>query len=242
MIAESSLKDLLSKKEYSRADKLLLVMAVDSARPKSIAEIRTLASNAGLTEAKKWNIADILARSKPNAIRSKDGWELTSDGRRIVSDLAGPYSATVAPKVAAGLRHYLVSVADDQTRDFLEEAVLCLESELYRAAVVLSWVGAVAVLQDHVLNSRLADFNAEAKRRDSKWKDAKTRDDLSRLKEAEFLNILEAISVAGKSVKQELEGCLRLRNGCGHPNTLKIGDAKVAAHLETLIQNVFSRF
>lgn len=98
------------------------------------------------------------------------------------------------------------------------------------------------MLQDHVLNHSLAAFNAEARRRDAKWRDAKTRDDLSKLREAEFLNILEAISVLGKSVKQELEVCLKLRNGCGHPNSLKVGETRVAAHLETLLQNVFSRF
>ena len=46
----------------------------------------------------------------------------------------------------------------------------------------------------------------------------------------------------GKNVKQELEGCLKLRNGCGHPNTLKLGPIKVASHLETLGQNVYAVF
>jgi hypothetical protein len=136
----------------------------------------------------------------------------------------------------------MTTVADPQTKEFLDEAVRCFEVGLYRAAVVLTWVGAVAVLQDHVVKMRLTDFNAEAARRDKKWRAAKTRDDLSRLKEAEFLHILEAISVIGKSVKHELEVCLKLRNGCGHPNSLKIGEAKAASHLETLLQNVFAVF
>jgi hypothetical protein len=41
--------------------------------------------------------------------------------------------------------------------------------------------------------------------------------------ETTFLQIAESISMLGKNVKQELEGCLRLRNSCGHPNSLKIG-------------------
>jgi len=52
-----------------------------------------------------------------------------------------------------------------------------------------------------------------------KWKAAKTVDDLATMKEAEFLSVLEALSIIGKSVKQELDRCLRLRNGCGHPNS-----------------------
>jgi hypothetical protein len=85
-------------------------------------------------------------------------------------------------------------------------------------------------------------FNVVAGRRDPKWRQAKNRDDLAGMKEYDFLQVLAAISLIGKSVKTELETCLRLRNGCGHPNSLKIGENRVAAHLETLIQNVFEVF
>jgi len=88
--------------------------------------------------------------------------------------------------------------------------------------------------------SHLVAFNTEAKKRDAKWKPAKTADDLGKLREFTFLEIAEAISIFGKNVKQELEACLKLRNGCGHPNSLKIGSNKVAAHLETLAINVFA--
>jgi hypothetical protein len=103
-------------------------------------------------------------------------------------------------------------------------------------------VGALAVLYDYVIASHLAEFNAEARRRDAKWPDAKTLDDLARMKEHDLLQVLEATSLIGKSVKAELEGCLKLRNGCGHPNSLQLADNRVAAHIETLVLNVFSVF
>ena len=62
------------------------------------------------------------------------------------------------------------------------------------------------------------------------------------MKEANFLNVIEHLSIIGKNVKQELETCLKLRNSCGHPNTLKIGDSRVASHMEILVLNVFSVF
>jgi hypothetical protein len=62
------------------------------------------------------------------------------------------------------------------------------------------------------------------------------------MKEHDFLDVLESISVLGKNVKQELQKCLQLRNGCGHPNTLQIADHKVSAHVEDLILNVFAKF
>lgn len=90
------------------------------------------------------------------------------------------------------------------------------------------------------MTKHLTAFNVEAVRRDGKWKTAKTADDLGKLREVTFLEIAESLSVFGKNVKQELETCLRLRNACGHPNSLKIGANKVAAHLETLALNVYA--
>ena len=113
---------------------------------------------------------------------------------------------------------------------------------MLRSAVVLSWVGAISLLYDHVVANNLSDFNTEAHRRNPKWKAAKNKDDLTRMKEHEFLQVLPAISVLGKSVKDELEGCLKFRNGCGHPNGLSIGESRVTGHIESLILNVYSKF
>jgi hypothetical protein len=112
----------------------------------------------------------------------------------------------------------------------------------YRAAVVLSWAGAVALLYDYVVANHLAAFNIEANKRDAKWKSAKNSDDLALMKEFDFLQILQALSIIGKSVKTELERALKFRNGCGHPNSLQIGENKVAAHIEDLTLNVFAKF
>jgi hypothetical protein len=100
----------------------------------------------------------------------------------------------------------------------------------------------VSVLYEFVLANNLDEFNAEAVRRDTRWKPAKTTDDLTRMNEHAFLQVLSATSVLGRSVKDELEGCLKLRNGCGHPNSLKVGETRVAAHIESLIENVFLAF
>lgn len=242
MIHGSSLKDLLSKSEYTKSDKLLLCLAEGSGEPKTVKVIREIAKSGGLRSIERWNVSQLLSRSRGLAIRTDTGWELSSDGRSKVLELAGSLAASPAPKVAASLRVHLHNLSDPNTRAYVEEAIRCMESGLLRAAVVLSWVGAVSVLYSYVHKSHLADFNAEAFRRDPKWRQAKTTDDLAKMKEKDFLGILEAISILGKSVKQELERCLRFRNSCGHPNSLKIGENNVASHIEMLILNVFSHF
>ncbi|WP_271438907.1 hypothetical protein [Pontixanthobacter luteolus] len=124
----------------------------------------------------------------------------------------------------------------------MEEAIRCYEAKLYRSAIVMSWIAAVDVLYREVVANHLAAFNAEAKRVDSRWKGAANEDGLARMKEADFLDRLVAIGVIGKNVKEELAKALKLRNGCGHPNSLTVGPNIVTSHLETLLLNVFDKF
>ena len=159
----------------------------------------------------------------------------------VIPNKKGPQ----AIKTETQLRSLLSGMTSKQTAAFLEEAIACFESGHCRACVVLSWVGAISLLYDRIIQHHLAVFNTEAQARDSEWKAAKTKDDLARMKEADFLDIIAAppLSIIGKSVKEELKNnCLQLRNACGHPNSLAVGESRVASHLETLILNVFQPF
>jgi len=190
---------------------------------------------------KSWNVSAFLSNASGRAIKTNDGWELTTDGKNHLHTLVGDSPvATVSPS----LRKVAAAVIDADTKNFVLEAVACFEAHHYRAAVVLSWVGAVSVLYDHVLAdaSLLANINAEARLRNKDWKNAKSKDDLALMKERTFLEILAKLSVIGKSTKTELIGCLDLRNGCGHPNSMVVGEHKVSAHIEFLVQNVYTKF
>jgi hypothetical protein len=144
--------------------------------------------------------------------------------------------------VSRSLRVTADKITNLNVQSFVLEAVGCFESGYYRAAVILSWVGAVSVLYEHVIANKLTDFNTEAARRNAKWRAATNSNDLARMDEHDFLQILAAISVIGKSVKDELEARLKLRNGCGHPNNLQIAENVAAAHVESLVNNVFAQF
>lgn len=218
---------------------MLICLAAEPRQPRSVAEVRETAVRAGLRAAKKWDISKILSSAKGEAIRTPQGWELTDSGRATVAAL------TKTPGLAAQastLRSLLPTLSSTDLQAFVAEAIGSVESGHYRAAVVLSWVGAVGVLYDYVVTNNLAAFNSEASRRDAKWKAAKTPDDLARMKEYDFLQVLESISVIGKNVKIELEGCLKLRNGCGHPSSLRVAEHRVNSHIETLVLNVYGKF
>lgn len=242
MFEREHLKELLARSDFLKKDKILICLAVDPISARKVNEISSIALEAGLREVLKWNVSRYLSQATSLAIRTPQGWELTAAGKTYIASIVGPLLPAVTVLVVSALRKQLPSIMSDDTRKFVEEAVHCLEAQLYRAAIVTSWVGAVAVLYDAVVSSHLSSFNAEAIKRDSKWRVAKGSDDLARMKEFDFLQILPAIGLLGKNVKDELEVCLKLRNGCGHPNSLVVGEHKASAHVETLIQNVFAKF
>ena len=243
MLTLEQLKQTVHRKGLTQTDLALLCVAAAGAEKASIAAVRTLALKAGVKGAKDLNFSTRLSSAKGKVFKTPEGWELTDTGRKYVAGVAAQgLSVSPAATEAQSLRALLPKLANEDARAFLTEAIICAEQSLFRAAVVLSWEGAMALLQDHAVAKHLSGFNAEALKRDAKWKPAKNADDLGKLKEATFLEIAAALSMIGKNVKQELETCLKLRNGCGHPNSLKIGANKVAAHLETLALNVYAVF
>jgi len=205
--------------------------------------VRNLAIEAGVKGAKSINFSAHLSSAEDKVFKTSQGWELTDAGREYIAGLAAQeLSTSPAAAEAQSLRALLPKLKNDDAKAFLAEAIVCAEQSLFRAAVVLSWVGAMALLHDYAATKHLMDFNADALKRNPKWQPAKTADDFGKMKEATFLDIAAAISLIAKNVNQELDSCLKLRNACGHPNSLKIGPNKVAAHLEVLALNVYAVF
>ncbi|WP_422083827.1 hypothetical protein [Ulvibacterium sp.] len=236
-----SLQDLLSNSELNRKEKILVLLAHDSSSTKRVSEIKKLAVLNGLREIEKWNISMVLKSLNGLAIKVKDGWCLTTKGENYLVDKK---FQTKRPKVFEyeNLKKEADKIKSTYVKEFVIEAINALEYDLLKSAVVFSWIGAISVLYEYIVNNRLADFNTEAKRRFPKWKSATNIDGLTRMKEYDFLQVLESISVFGKNTKNELEQCLKLRNSCGHPSTLKIGGNRVSAHLEILILNVYKKY
>jgi hypothetical protein len=240
LLTLDELKNWLHR-EVSNTDKVLLVLA-SLGEPSQVSQIKERGRAGGLRAIDKWNISDVLGKTKGLSINTPTGWELSDAGKQRLRKLGVSKGNPAALQVAADLRLLLTKIADADTRAFVEEAVECFELEFFRSSVVMSWLAAVHVLKHEVHGNYLSAFNAEARKCDAKWKDAKTTDEIGSMKEGAFLDRIAAISLIGKNVKDELQICLKLRNACGHPNSLKIGPNAVANHLEILLLNVFNRF
>lgn len=240
MLTLEDLKNWLHR-DLPQADKVLLTLGTFD-RPARVQEIKDRARDAGSTKLPQWNISAVLARTHGQAILTKTGWELSNKGKERLRAIGISKISAAAAQVAVDLRAIVRRIRDEETLAFVEETIRCYEYELYRSAVVMSWLAAMHVLKMETIKNHLAAFNAEAQRVDSKWRQARTADDLGLMKERDFLDRLATISVIGKNVKEELQKFLKLRNACGHPNSLKIGLNTVANHLEILILNVFEKF
>ena len=241
MVMHETLVSTLHDKTLTHSDKLLIILNHIN-HPTNIVKMKKVAQDVGLNEIKKWNVSSKLSSiRKGYAIRNTHGWQITKAGKDYL--LSKGLELTDAPFIeqASSLRSLIKSL-DNDAKKYLEEAIVCLENKLFRASVVMTWSAAMHLLKKEVIKNHLHDFNAEAVKANPKWRRAKTSDDLGLMRERDFLDRLESISLIGKDVKQQLQDCLILRNSCGHPNSLKVEKLKVASCVETLILNVFQRF
>jgi hypothetical protein len=245
-LTRNSLKDdtakILIQSAKTRADKAVIALGAIGVNS-TVKNIQVKLTELGEPSAKKWNLSAVLSQSSGRVTRTNLGWELTANGQSELSKVASKYGPQQPLKSSTEvLRKLLPKIKNVQVRAFIEEAIGCVEHDLLKASVVFTWVGAMAVLHDHVVKTNLSAFNADANSRDPKWRPAKDADGLGLMKESDFLDSMVRIGIIGKNVKTELKNCLDLRNGCGHPNSLEIGEAKVLAHIETLVLNVFKKF
>lgn len=247
MYSGADLKNLVHAEGLTQRAIVMFALGCNGAGAKSTAEIRGLLVNkGGLKKAKNWNIAAIFSSMKKLVVHIDKRWELTDNGLAELKEIGALSKSTLAAKVDDDLSALLIKVTNKETKAFVEEALNCFRSEYYRAAVVLSWVGAIYSIYVYVHASKLSEFNAAADARFNKtkqtWKAAKTIEDLADMGERNFLQILKDIGLIGSSVKGELIKRLDMRNGCGHPNDYKVGESGVAHHLEMLILHVYEKY
>jgi hypothetical protein len=237
-------------KRGQRPPVLLLLSHV--AQPAALATIKEKGIEIGFKPIGKWNVSEILARAAKDGQVAPlpEGWKITLTGLDVIADHYRPEAAIVA-EARHSLRAHLQNVGDPQRRAFLEEAVLAFDARAYRAAVVLAWVGAMHIVQEHIVANHLSAFNAAGMARAAKansnggkyvFVPVRSVKDFGIVGEADVLQIAQDAGILHKAEKQTLNERLDLRNQCGHPNPLTIGEHTVAHHLEILMLNVYSKY
>jgi hypothetical protein len=233
-----------------RAPVLLLLSQIE--QPAATVKIREKGVQVGFRKVTQWNVTDILkAAAKDGKVAQlATGWKLLGPGLKIIEGHYRP-EAAIIQETRHSLRAHLAKVADNQRRAFVEEAIKSFDVKAYRAAVVLSWVGAAHIIQDHIVLNHCAAFNAAGTARVAKaasngnrynFTPVKSGKDFGVIGEADMLQLCQDAGILHKAEKQILQDRLDLRNQCGHPNPLVIAEHTVAHHIELLMLNVYSKY
>jgi hypothetical protein len=223
-----------------RAEKVLVTLYYLEG-PAPASRIISTLRDAGARDVESWNVSQILRRTKGMAALVNDGWKLLQAGKQhIQSSVPAAHEANIS-KAALSLRDLTKRLPAGPLSEFVLETIRCVEQRTWRAAIVLSWLGAVWHLQEVIFAKHLVDFNAAATKRFAKAKPIKTMDGFAQFQEADFLQICEDIGFLGKSAKKLLGQRLDLRNAAGHPNTIQFDEEQVSAHVSFLITNAFAR-
>jgi hypothetical protein len=151
---ELDLKNLLANENFSRKEKILILLAAGDKLEKQAKDLREMALANGLIAIKKWNISQLLNGLGGAVVKLPAGWSLTDEGLAALRNL-GVSTPSPSKALQPTLRKYLANVSSQEVKEFLEEAIGALELQLYRSAVVLSWVGAVSMLYELVLAKHL---------------------------------------------------------------------------------------
>ena len=208
--------------------------------------IKAKAVELGVKEIQKWNLSMILKRAEGKVASIKGKWKLLGPGQARVSELGFSDKESRIVNVAKSLRSYLNSLKHGSARyQYVEEAISGFEAQLYRSAIVFSWVGGFEILKQFIFDKKKSEFeNAYNSRhsKNSKLFSLKSIDSFERIKEREVIEISENIGLFGKSVKDEIIECLNRRNRAGHPNKSLNSENIAAAHIETLLNQVFTKF
>jgi hypothetical protein len=154
----------------------------------------------------------------------------------------GPGSSLLAAALPL-LQRTIAKVSDSQRRDFLAEAISCLEVGARRATVVLSWIAALDHMQEYVFAHGLTAFNSALTKQSGKLNKLKivTKDDFGDLKESEFIAICRSANLITNDIRKILDEKLGFRNSCAHPSSIAVGDSKVLSFVEDLVDNIIAK-
>jgi hypothetical protein len=236
----NGLHDKLSNKKISKTDKYLIITG-SSSEPITSKNIKLAAFENGWKDGSKSEPSAFLSKTG-DAIRLPNGWILSENGRLRLTkaELLAP-DGLLTP-VMRSLEKSTNQINDPVKSAFVAEIVSSAKHNCNRSSIVLSWVGAVYLLYEFVLENKLVEYNAEISRRWPRQKEAASVDDMSTIKESEFLNVITHINIITKAEAKELSNCLDRRNTAGHPNSHNFKEVTVGSHIQSLIDIVFSKF
>jgi hypothetical protein len=175
-------------------------------------------------------------------LKNVKGYRLENAARGAHEQKYGQAKNTIAiTGMLAALPNMLGNLAE---RTYLDEAIACYKAGSSRAAITMTWNVAYAHLCDHIVRTKLGEFNARwlaAHGGDHKkgQRFIKTVDDFAgeELSEAKVLKLALDCGAVVKNVYNVLEPALKRRNAAAHPNNVILTPLQTEAFIEDLVNN-----
>jgi hypothetical protein len=209
-------------------------------------EVKSALTQARLPKARDMNVAQVFA-SAGALVDSTDTnekghrlWHLTETGTKEIRAALG--LPDEQPEIAvdvATLETTAKGISDSLAREFVEEAIVCLQVGAMKAAVVFAWTGAIRTLHDRASALGWATVTSNVQKHDARAKPLAKIEDFAQVKDRTFLLAARDLALLDKGEWTVMQQALDLRNQCGHPSNYRPGHKKVSAFIEDLIGIVF---
>jgi hypothetical protein len=204
-------------------------------------EIKDALVKAQIPRSRKANVSDVLAKLIPLVERGASShWKITGSGEAHVrQQLVLAEDVPQVEEDVSSLSRLSNSVPDEKVRDYVDEAIKCLQVGARRAAVVFLWAGVVHEIRERIwIAAKAKEVEDLLLARNPKARFRK-KDDFSLVKDSALIEITGDLSLFDKSERKRLVEALDLRNDCGHPVKYKPGEKKVSSFIEDVLQVVF---
>lgn len=187
-------------------------------------------------------LAAMEKRKPKEALRSASGYRLESRVREQFDSRFGQRPATA--HVHQLLSELPTRMPELTEKMYLEEALICFRHKAFRAAIVMCWNLAFEHLCSLVLAKHIAAFNKQLPlsfpKADITY--ITIRDDFSRLKENQILQVCKSANIISGSVHKILSEKLDRRNIAAHPSGVTVSEATAEEFIKDLIENVVLKF
>lgn len=126
-------------------------------------------------------------------------------------------------------------VENDDEREYISEAINCLDAGSYRAGIIFMWNYTIRVIHNRLLQHSLHPLNQAIQKHFGNARQIQTVDDFSYIKESTVLKVALDLGEFDKNEKKVLEECLNVRNLCSHPGKYSPTPVKALSTIEDMI-------
>lgn len=116
-------------------------------------------------------------------------------------------------------------------QDYFHEAITCLEQELYRASIVMSWAGHFNVFTESLVQKYEADIRSKR----PKWKFRDAAELKESISEFQIIEIGKVVNFINRAQYRIFDGQLSLRNQCAHPTMFKPSMNSAIGYVDDMI-------